>query len=88
MTYHVCQNCGRPLSNPVSMARGFGPECAERLGLLNGIGGREDGIRYSRPTRRRDGSFGPSQMSIWDFFLVPEVATDVEIEEEETLCAS
>jgi|WetSurMetagenome_2_1015567.scaffolds.fasta_scaffold622148_2 hypothetical protein len=28
-----CAACGRPLSDPSSITRGFGPDCAERLGI-------------------------------------------------------
>lgn len=29
-----CARCGRPLTTPDSIARGFGPECASQLGLI------------------------------------------------------
>ena len=62
--FFFCQCCGRALSNPISMLRGFGPECAHRLG----IGSAQDGVRLTRQQRRRDGSARPTQTNIWDFF--------------------
>lgn len=33
----TCMRCGRPLTNPVSMVYGIGPECMEKLGLVREI---------------------------------------------------
>lgn len=30
-----CSNCGRVLKNPRSVRRGYGPECAEKLGITD-----------------------------------------------------
>ena len=65
----VCQCCKRALSNPISMLRGYGPECAQRLGIIGSMGGRERGVRFSRQQRREDGSNRPTQTNIWDFFV-------------------
>ncbi|MFN2636845.1 MAG: DUF6011 domain-containing protein [Gemmatimonadaceae bacterium] len=35
-----CGACPRVLTDPVSVARGFGPCCAKRLGLLTAAGSR------------------------------------------------
>jgi hypothetical protein len=29
--YHACRRCGRLLEDPVSVARGFGDECASKM---------------------------------------------------------
>ena len=33
----TCMRCGRPLTNPVSMVYGIGPECMSKLGLVREI---------------------------------------------------
>jgi hypothetical protein len=60
---HRCQCCGRPLTDPISIARRYGPECAERLGIIT--------IRH-RNTSSVGNNAQPSvsfaqQKSIWDF---------------------
>lgn len=70
--YTRCRCCGRPLSNPISMMRGYGPECAERLGIIGNLGGRENGVRLTRQQRNRDGSNRPTQTNIWDYFARSE----------------
>ena len=59
--YHRCQKCGKSLSDPESMIRGFGPDCWEEI--------------VKAVTRSMDSDTGqiPGQMSLWDMIKDREV---------------
>lgn len=55
--YTVCQKCGKKLTDPESMQRGYGPECwAQISGILT-----DDSGRSANETDI------PGQMTIFDF---------------------
>lgn len=61
--YQICRNCGRKLSDPVSIKRGFGPECWRKV--------KEKTLEASKASK--DIEDIPGQMDIFDF---PETIPD------------
>lgn len=60
--YTACQKCGKKLTDPESMRRGYGPECWARISGVQSIEQIKDGKEEI-----------PGQMNIFDF---PEYLPD------------
>lgn len=60
--YTVCQKCGKKLTDPESMRRGYGPECWSQINGLDNFSVKKDLDKEI-----------PGQMNIFDF---PEVLPD------------
>ena len=56
--YRVCQRCGRPLTDPESQARGYGPECYEKE-----FGVSVHGIRHHHTSHKE---VPENQLSLFD----------------------
>ena len=64
---HKCRKCGKKLSDPESIKRGYGPECWYQLtGYSNDKTGRH-------PVPEEDDEILPGQLSIFDYLESDEV---------------
>lgn len=59
--YTRCRNCGKRLSDPESMIRGYGPECWGEI------------VRVVANSLENDAGQIPGQMTIWDLMNEKEV---------------
>lgn len=48
-----CRHCGRRLTDPKSVRRGYGPECAEKLGIFDVVERKSRKRRRFRPSERQ-----------------------------------
>ena len=48
-----CRHCGRRLTDPQSVRRGYGPECAQKLGIIVTVEPKRRGRRRVRPSDRQ-----------------------------------
>lgn len=56
---HACQRCGRPLKGEESMLRGYGPECARKIGAEEGDEQEGSGSGGLRPDGEGHGGEDP-----------------------------
>lgn len=67
--YHRCQKCGKQLTDPESMIRGYGPECWGEI------------VRAVASAMDSDAGQIPGQMSIWDLMENDKEIDDAGTEE-------